>query len=119
MMYVHADLTLSRAQIERLRDQYVLPDSVASIVPTVDLQLILGSPTGPGVSDHTPQGSTPAPSGDVLPGVLIDQRHLVEQPILRLTSFNGEEGKRYSLIMVDLDRPDEEGKLVTHAHWLV
>jgi hypothetical protein len=88
-------------------------------VPTVDLQLILGSPTGPGVSDHTPQGSTPAPSGDVLPGVLIEQLHLVEQPTLRLTSFNGGESKKYTLLMVDLDRPDEEGKLVTHAHWLV
>lgn len=102
-------------QIERIRDQQVIPDSIPHITPTIDVQVLLGSVDGPGVGDHTDR-SLP-PSGDVLPGVIIEQSHLLQQPTLRLTSFSTEE-RKHTVMLVDLDTPSPEGFDI-NVHWAV
>ncbi|CAO1619874.1 unnamed protein product [Sympodiomycopsis kandeliae] len=101
---------------ERVRDQGVVPDSLSHIAPTVDLQYIISDPAGPGVGDHAEPSVSP--SGDVLPGVLIEQKHLMGEPLLRLTAFHTAE-KKYTLALVDLDRPDDSGNLEPYLHWLI
>lgn len=90
---------------------------MGALVPTIDVQVIIGSPSGPGIGDHTVQEGN-ALAGDVHPGITLEQLYLSQAPTLRLTAFHAEE-RLYTLVMVDLDRPNPEGKLVPEAHWLV
>lgn len=102
---------------ERVRDQSVIPDSIGYIAPTVDVQLLLKDSKGQGIGDHADRESRDL-AGDVLAGVLLEQKNLMQAPLLRLTAFHPEE-KKYTLMMVDLDSPAQDGKLESFLHWLV
>lgn len=108
--------------VSRIQDMFVLPDALAAIEPTLDLQYIIGSTQGPGIGDHTIRSMRKDEgekfAGDVLAGVLIEQKELLEQPILRLTSFR-KHPSEHTVMLVDLDRPQEEGRIGSYCHWLM
>ncbi|KAE8210315.1 hypothetical protein CF327_g5809 [Tilletia walkeri] len=95
--------------LERIRLMKVVPDVVPTIAPTVDLQVAYGE--GKGFGDHGGEG------GDVWPGVFLETAKTVEPPKVTATAFHPEE-RKYTLLMVDPDVPDELSmSYTTFVHW--
>lgn len=97
--------------MQRCTLMHVLPDVLDTITPTVDLQLAFGH--GPGIGDHGGHG------GDVLAGVFVHPRLSLSQPSVSATAFHTDE-RKYSLLTVDPDVPDEENMTFqTKLHLLI
>lgn len=97
--------------VERATLMHILPDVVPSITFEADLQVAFG--TGAGIGDHGGSG------GDVLPGVFLPVASTRDAPRITATVFHPEE-RRYTLMLVDPDRPSEESESYeTFVHWLV
>jgi len=90
---------------------HVLPDVVPSVTPTVDLEVLFGE--GAGIGDHGGSG------GSVFPGVFLDPALTRTAPTIQATPFH-EDTRKYTLMLVDPDVPDEASNLyTTYIHWLV
>lgn len=109
-------LLLPFFQTERITLQHVIPDLISTITPTVDLQVFFGE--GAGIGDHSTENCT----GEVLAGVKVEPFKTFFQdgsPKIVATPFHPEE-KRYTLMMIDLDVPNEaEEGFGTFCHWLM
>ncbi|KAN0059892.1 mitochondrial 54S ribosomal protein YmL35 [Thecaphora frezii] len=96
--------------MQRCTSMHVLPDLMASITPTVDVQVSFGQ--GAGVGDHGGSG------GEVLAGVLLHPAMTVQKPQVRITAFH-QEVRHYTLAIVDLDCPDvEQARFCSKLHLL-
>ncbi|EST04925.1 Phosphatidylethanolamine-binding protein PEBP [Kalmanozyma brasiliensis GHG001] len=85
--------------MERCTLMHVLPDVLAGLTPTVDVQVAFG--TGSGFTDHEAKG------GDVLVGAFVEPSATVQAPRVEVNVFH-EESKRYTLAILDPDQPDED-----------
>lgn len=91
--------------MERCRLMHVLPDVIGSITPEVDVQIAFGQGggVGGGFTDHKSE------AGDVLVGAFVPPEHTLQPPQVNVNVFHTEP-KKYTLVIVDPDQPDEDNQ---------
>ncbi|KAI0063088.1 PEBP-like protein [Artomyces pyxidatus] len=101
--------------MERLHQMHVIPDAVSSFHPSVDLRVNFPEPPPADVYRRTRIKRRYQP---VEPGVLLLNEQTRKPPHLYTTVFHTDT-RLYTLMMVDLDVPDEANEsFTTYLHWL-
>ncbi|KDQ54989.1 hypothetical protein JAAARDRAFT_38100 [Jaapia argillacea MUCL 33604] len=102
--------------MERIHQMNVVPDLVPSLHPTIDLRVTFPEPPPKSVYLRT---RVKRKHQQVEPGTFLLPQQTRKSPSLYVSVFH-EDVRYYTLLMVDLDVPDEENQSYqNYLHWMV